>query len=186
MPGDVTQLLSAIDSGDPKAAEDLLPLVHQELRRLAASRMASERPGHTLHATALVHEAYLRLVQESNQQWQNRSQFFAVAAETMRRILVDRARRRLSLKRGGNLERTDVDWLELPLAADDALILRVHGALDEFAAEDPVKANVVKLKFFVGLTSEEIGGILGLNEKTVRRHWSFAKAWLFENMSGDL
>jgi RNA polymerase sigma factor (TIGR02999 family) len=183
MPGDVTQLLSAIDSGDPQAAEELLPLVYQELRRLAASRMANERPGHTLQATALVHEAYLRLVQESNQQWQNRSQFLAVAAETMRRILVDRARRRLSLKRGGNLERTDVDWLELPLAADDSLILRVHGALDEFAAEDPVKANVVKLKFFLGLTSEEIGVILGLNEKTVRRHWSFAKAWLFENMS---
>ncbi len=185
MLGDVTQLLSAIDSGDPKAAEELLPLVYQELRRLAAYKMANERADHTLQATALVHEAYVRLVQESNQQWQNRSQFFAVAAETMRRILVDRARRRLSRKRGGDFQRTEVDWLELPVAADDALVLRVHDALDELTAEDPVKADVVKLKFFVGLTSEEIAAMLGLNEKTVRRHWSFAKAWLQQAMSGD-
>ena len=184
MPGDLTQLLDA-DSGDPKAAEELLPLVYEELRRLAAHKMATERSGHTLQATALVHEAYLRLVQESRQQWQNRSQFFAVAAETMRRILVDRARRRQSLKRGGNFERTEVDFLELPVAADDSLVLRVHEALDELAAEDPVKAEVVKLKFFVGLTSDEIAAILGVNEKTVRRHWSFAKAWLVQNMSGD-
>ena len=134
MPGDVTQLLSAIDSGDPKAAEELLPLVYEELRRLAAHKMAGERAGHTLQAMALVHEAYLRLVQESQQQWRNRSQFFAIAAETMRRILVDRARRRKSLKRGGNLERTEVDFLELPQAADDELVLRVHGALDALAA----------------------------------------------------
>ena len=183
MSGDVTQILSAIDSGDPKAVEQLLPLVYEELRRLAAHKMANERPGQTLQATALVHEAYLRLVQESNHQWQNRSQFFAVAAETMRRILVDRARRRQSLKRGGNFERTEVDLVELPVAADDSLVLRVHGALDELAVEDPVKAEVVKLKFFVGLSSEEVASVLGLNEKTVRRHWSFAKAWLFQNMS---
>jgi len=185
MPSDVTQLLSAIDSGDPKASEELLPLVYEELRRLAAHKMANERAGHTLQATALVHEAYLRLVRESKQQWHNREQFFAVAAETMRRILVDRARRRQSLKRGGNLERTEVDWLELPQPSDDSLVLRVHGALDRLAAEDPVKAEVVKLKFFVGLTSEEIATILDLNEKTVRRHWSFAKAWLFQKFSDD-
>ena len=184
MPGDVTRLLSAIDSGEPKAAEELLPLVYEELRRLAAHKMANERAGHTLQATALVHEAYLRLVHESQQQWQNRSQFLAVAAETMRRILVDRARRRQSLKRGGNFERTEADLLELPIPADDSLVLRVHDALDELAAEDPLKAEVVKLKFFVGLTSGEIATIVGLNEKTVRRHWSFAKAWLFQSMAG--
>jgi RNA polymerase sigma factor (TIGR02999 family) len=183
MPGDVTQLLCAIDAGDPKAAEQLLPLVYEELRRLAAHKMAGERAGHTLQATALVHEAYLRLVKESQQQWQNRSQFIAVAAETMRRILVDRARRRQSQKRGGDFQRTEVDCLELPVPGDDVLVLKVHEALNELAEEDPVKAEVVKLKFFVGLTSEEIAPVLHLNEKTVRRHWSFAKAWLFQNMS---
>jgi RNA polymerase sigma factor (TIGR02999 family) len=186
MNGDVTQLLCAIDAGDPKAAEQLLPLVYEELRRLAAHKMAGERAGHTLQATALVHEAYLRLVKESQQQWQNRSQFIAVAAETMRRILVDHARRRQSQKRGGDFQRTEVDFLELPVAGDDALVLKVHEALNELAEEDPVKAEVVKLKFFVGLTSEEIASVLDLNEKTVRRHWSFAKAWLFQNMSGGV
>lgn len=186
MPGDVTQLLCAIDAEDPKAAEQLLPLVYEELRRLAAHKMAGERAGHTLQATALVHEAYLRLVKESQQHWQNRSQFIAVAAETMRRILVDRARRRQSQKRGGDLQRTEVDLLELPVAGDDALVLRVHEALNALAEEDPVKAEVVKLKFFVGLSSEEIAPVLDLNEKTVRRHWSFAKAWLFKNMSGGV
>lgn len=183
MSGEATQLLEAIDSGDPKAAHQLLPLVYAELRRLAAHKMSGERAGHTLQATALVHEAYLRLVQESNHLWKNRSQFLAVAAETMRRILVDRARRRLSLKRGGNLEQTEVDWVELPGAPDDTLILRVHDALEALALEDPIKAQVVKLKFFVGLTSEETASILGLNEKTVRRHWTFAKAWLFQKIS---
>lgn len=186
MPGDVTQLLCAIDAGDPKAAEQLLPLVYEELRRLAAHKMAGEKAGHTLQATALVHEAYLRLVKESQQQWQNRSQFIAVAAETMRRILVDRARRRQSQKRGGDFQRTEVDFLELPVPSEDALVLKVHEALNALAEEDPVKAEVVKLKFFVGLTSEEIAPVLGLNEKTVRRHWSFAKAWLFQKMSGGV
>lgn len=182
---DVTRLLDAIQQGDPQATEELLPLVYEELRRVAAAKMARENPGHTLQPTALVHEAYLRLVQESQQQWQNRSQFFAMAAETMRRILVDRARRRQALKRGGDLERTELDLLELPVPADDSLVLKVHEALDALATEDPAKAEVVKLKFFVGLTSEEIAAILGLNEKTVRRHWSFAKAWLFQKMSAD-
>jgi RNA polymerase sigma factor (TIGR02999 family) len=176
MLGDVTQLLSAIHSGDPKAAEELLPLIYEELRRLAAHKMAGEPSGHTLQATALVHEAYLRLVQESNQRWRNRSQFFAVAAQAMRRILVDRARRHQRLKRGRNFKRTNVDLVELPIAADDSLVLRVHEKLDELAVEDPVKAEVVKLKFFVGLTNPEIGSVLSLNERTVRRHWVFAQA----------
>jgi RNA polymerase sigma factor (TIGR02999 family) len=183
MPGDVTQILHAIDSGDPKAADELLPLVYDELRKLAAFKMAGESPGQTLQATALVHEAYLRLVNESHGHWKNRSQFLAVASETMRRILVDRARRRQSLKRGGHYQRTEVDWVELPVAADDELILKVHEALDALAQEDPAKAEVVKLKFFVGLATEEIASLMHLNEKTVRRHWSFAKAWLFRAIS---
>ena len=162
----------------------MLPLVYEELRRLAAAKMANEKPGQTLQPTALVHEAYLRLVKESQHGWKNRSHFFAVAAETMRRILVDRARRRLAAKRGGNLKRTELDWFQAPLTNDDSLVLRVHETLDELAAEDGVKAEIVKLKFFVGLTSEEIAALLELSEKTVRRHWAFAKAWLHQAMSG--
>lgn len=182
---DVTRLLNYIEQGDPKAADELLPLVYGELRRLAASKMAGEKAGHTLQATALVHEAYLKLVKEAQQQWHNRSQFFAVASETMRRILVDRARRRRSLKRGGHYQRTEVDWVELPVPAADEVVLKVHETLDALAAEDPVKAEVVKLKFFVGLTNREIASLMNLNEKTVRRHWSFAKAWLFQEMSSE-
>lgn len=182
---DVTRLLNCIDQGDPQAAEELLPLVYDELRRLAAHKMAGENAGQTLQATALVHEAYLRLVSESHQQWRNRSQFFAVASETMRRILVDRARRRRSLKRGGHYRRTEVDWVALPVPADDEGVLKVHEALDALAAEDPEKAEVVKLKFFVGLTNGEIASLMNLNEKTVRRHWSFAKAWLFQTLSDE-
>ena len=177
---DITRILN-ID--DPKASEELLPLVYEELRRLATSNMAHERAGHTLQATALVHEAYLKMSREANDRWDNRGQYFAVAAETMRRILVDRARRRLSKKRGGDYQRTEIDFVELPTAADDDLVLRVHEALDELAVTEPLKAEVVKLKFFVGLSSEEIGQLLKIHEKTVRRHWSFAKAWLVQAMS---
>ena len=176
-------MLESIDQGSLQAADELLPLVYDELRRLAASKMANERPGHTLQATALVHEAYLKLVHESKQRWKNRSQFFAVAAETMRRLLVDRARRRQSLKRGGDYQKTEIDWLALPIPADDDLVLRVHEALETLAKEDAVKAEVVKLKFFVGLKSAEIGSLLNISEKTVRRHWSYAKAWLFQSIS---
>lgn len=179
----VSRILNCIQQGDPRAADELLPLVYEELRRLAASKMAGEEAGHTLQATALVHEAYLKLVQESQHQWQNRSQFIAVASETMRRILVDRARRRRSVKRGGHYQRTEVDWVELPIPADDEVVLKVHEALDELAAEDPEKAEIVKLKFFVGLGNREIASLMGVNEKTVRRHWSFAKAWLFQAMT---
>jgi len=180
---DLTRILQSIEEGSPQAAEELLPLVYDELRRLAASKMAHEPGSHTLQATALVHEAWIKLNQQSKQQHRNRSQFFATASETMRRILVDRARRRLSQKRGGHYERTEVDWISLPAADNDDLVLKVHEALDALAAEDSVKAEVVKLKFFVGLKSEEIASILEVNEKTVRRHWSFAKAWLYQSMS---
>lgn len=179
----VTRILGCIQQGDPRAADELLPLVYEELRRLAASKMAGENAGHTLQATALVHEAYLKLVQESQHQWQNRSQFIAVASETMRRILVDRARRRRSVKRGGHYQLTEVDWVELPIPADDEVVLKVHESLDELAAVDPEKAEVVKLKFFAGLSNREIASLMAVNEKTVRRHWSFAKAWLYQAMA---
>ncbi len=179
---DVTRLLEAIQAGQPQAAEELLPLVYDELRRIAAVKMAQEQPGQTLQPTALVHEAWLRLSAQADARWQNREQFYAVAAETMRRILVDRARRRLTRKHGGGLERVDWDAVELPVPGDDAVVLEVHDALVRLAAEDPVKAEVVKLRFFVGLDNAEIAALLGVSEKTVQRHWSFARAWLFRVM----
>jgi RNA polymerase sigma factor (TIGR02999 family) len=180
----VTEILAAAGAGNEQAAETLLPLVYEELRRLAAARMAREAPGQTLQATALVHEAWLRLSRESHSTWRNREQFYAMAAETMRRILVDRARRRRSRKHGGELERVDLDAVELPSPADDALVLEVHEALAGLMAEDPQKALVVKLRFFVGLNNAEVAALLGVSEKTVRRHWAFAKAWLFRAMRG--
>ena len=175
---DVTQFLGAMDGDDPKSAEELLPLVYEELRRLAAHKMANEVPGQTLQPTALVHEAWLRLSQQSRSEWKNREQFYAVAAEVMRRILVDRARRRRTRKHGGDLERADLDGAELVLPLDDDLVLQVHEALDRLSAEDFEKAQVVKLRFFVGLENAEVATLLGVSEKTVQRHWSFAKAWV--------
>jgi RNA polymerase sigma factor (TIGR02999 family) len=182
--GQVTQLLEAAGTGGEQAAEKLLPLVYDELRRLAAAKLSREAPGQTLQATALVHEVWLRLSGESHSTWRNREQFYAMAAETMRRILVDRARRRRSRKHGANLERVDLDAVELPSPADDALVLEVHEALEALTAEDPQKALVVKLRFFVGLDNAEVAALLGVSEKTVRRHWAFAKAWLFRAMRG--
>jgi RNA polymerase sigma factor (TIGR02999 family) len=179
---EVTRILETFEGGDPKAAAELLPLVYDELRRLAAAKMANEAPGHTLQPTALVHEAWLRLSQQSRTTWKNREQFYAMAAEVMRRILVDRARRRRSRKHGGDLERVELDAVELPVPADDALVLDVHDALERLAAEDPEKAAVVKLRFFVGLENSEVAALLGVSEKTVQRHWAFAKAWLFRAM----
>jgi RNA polymerase sigma factor (TIGR02999 family) len=163
----------------------LLALVYDELRRLAAAKLANEAPGQTLQATALVHEAWLRLSRESHSTWSNREHFYAMAAETMRRILVDRARRRRTIKHGGAMERVDVDAVDLPAPFDEALVLEVHEALEDLAAEDPQKAQVVKLRFFVGLNNAEVAALLGVSEKTVRRHWTFAKAWLFRAMRGD-
>jgi RNA polymerase sigma factor (TIGR02999 family) len=181
---EATRILEAVERGDSKAAEELLPLVYDELRRLAAARVANEAPGQTLQPTALVHEAWLRLSQQSRATWKNREQFYAVAAEVMRRILVDRARRRRSRKHGGDLERVDLDAMELPVPADDALVLDVHEALEKLTLEDPEKAEVVKLRFFVGLENSEVAALLGVSEKTVQRHWAFAKAWLFRAMRG--
>jgi RNA polymerase sigma factor (TIGR02999 family) len=177
-----TQIVDAVDAGDAQAAEKLLPLVYEELRKLAAQKMANEAPGQTLQPTALVHEVWLRLAQQSRAHWKNREQFYAVASEVMRRILVDRARRHGSGKHGGGLERVDLDVVESVVRDEDALVLQVHDALARLEAEDAVKAEVVKLRFFVGLGNSEIAAILGVSEKTVQRHWAFAKAWLFRAM----
>jgi len=185
MPGDVTQLLSAIDSGDPNAAEELLPLVYDELRKLAAARMAHERDGHTLQPTALVHEAWLRLGADAQPSWQNRAHFFAAAAEAMRRILVERARRRLAAKRGGGAERVELDAIEFPSpAGDDDGMLRVNEALEKFAGVDPRKADLVKMRYFVGLSFDETAAALGIAVPTAKQWWAYARAWLSVELRG--
>jgi RNA polymerase sigma factor (TIGR02999 family) len=179
---EVTQILEAIDQGNPKAAEQLLPLVYDELRKLAAHKMANERPGHTLQPTALVHEAWLRLVGGEASKFENRTHFFAAAAEAMRRILVESARRKKRLKHGGQLERVDFDAMELPLPMPDDELLALDEALDRLSTVDSRAAEVVKLCFFVGLTQPQAASELGLSLSTVERLWSFARAWLFREM----
>jgi RNA polymerase sigma factor (TIGR02999 family) len=177
---DVTRILSAIEQGDPQAAEQLLPLVYEELRRLAAQKLAQETPGQTLQATALVHEAYLRLVDvEKVQRWDSRGHFFAAAAEAMRRILVENARRRRTEKHGGQLRRVDIEEAQ-SLAeppADDLLAL--DEALDQLAAEDPIKAELVKLRCFAGLSHQDAAQALGISRATADRYWAYAKTWLY-------
>ena len=175
-------MLDAMARGEACAAEELLPIVYEELRRIASAKMAREAPGQTLQPTALVHEVWLRLSQQSRSDWKNREQFYAVAAEVMRRILVDRARRRRSRKHGGDLERVELDAVEIAGVENDELVLRVHETLERFAEEDPEKAQVVKMRFFVGLEYAEIATLLGVSEKTVQRHWAYAKAWLTRAM----
>ena len=180
---DVTQILQAIEHGDARAANELLPLVYQELRRLAAHKMANEASGHTLQPTALVHEAYLRLVGSSQpQQWDGRGHFFAAAAEAMRRILVDRAREKQALKRGGDLKRVDLDAVELPSPMPDDELLALDEALDRLSTVDTRAADMVKLCFFVGLTQEEAARELGVSLSTAERVWGFARAWLLREV----
>ncbi len=167
------------------AARQLLPLVYQELRRLAAHKLANESPGQTLQATALVHEAWLRLNDSSRQEWHGREHFFSAAAEAMRRILVENARRKLRLRHGGGQQRVDVDAIDLPIAQEDEKCLRVNEALDRLAATDPRKAEVVKLRVFAGLQVREIAALWNASEKTVHRDWTFAKAWLSRELKGD-
>jgi RNA polymerase sigma factor (TIGR02999 family) len=183
---DITHILAKIESGDPAAAEQLLPLVYDELRKLAAAKLAHEKPGQTLQATALVHEAYLRLVdQTSPQQWDNQRHFFAAAAEAMRRILIERARQKRSLKRGGDQQRVELADIEpavLPLACDD--LLGLDDALQKLEQQHPRKAELVKLRFYAGLTTAQAAQSLGVSVTTAENDWSYARAWLRLEMSG--
>jgi RNA polymerase sigma factor (TIGR02999 family) len=183
---DVTQILHALEQGDPHAASQLLPLVYNELRRLAAHKLTAEAPGQTLQATALVHEAYLRLVgKDKDQQWDSRGHFFAAAAEAMRRILVENVRRKRSLKQGGGRAREDVD--EVQLAAPEPVedLLALDEALEKLAARDPVKAELVKLRYFAGLTIEEAAAALGISPATAKRYWTYTRTWLYQEIAGN-
>ncbi len=179
----ITQLLASLPVGDARSATTLLPLVYDELRRMAAGKMAREMPGHTLQATALVHEAWLRLVASEHQTWQNRAHFFGAAAEAMRRILVENARRKHGLKHGGNWQRVDWDGLDLPSFPPDEQVMAIDEALSELANVGPVEAEVVKLRFFAGMEYSEIATLLKLSERTVHRYWAFAKVWLYQYLS---
>jgi RNA polymerase sigma factor (TIGR02999 family) len=179
---DVTQVLQAIGRGDGRASDELLPLVYDELRRLAAARMAQEAAGQTLQPTALVHEAWLRMVKDGERNWQNRAHFFGAAAEAMRRILIENARRKSRLKRGGDQARIDIEQLELAATTPDDKVLLIDDALERLQTEDPEKARIVVLKFFGGLTNQEVAENLGVTERTIERQWAFAKAWLFRSI----
>jgi RNA polymerase sigma factor (TIGR02999 family) len=182
---DVTCILSAIEQGDPQAAEQLLPLVYDELRRLAARRLAHEQCGQTLQATALVHEAYLRLVDvDKAEQWNCRGHFFAAAAEAMRRILIEDARRKGRVKHGGGRARIDLDHVDLAADGTGEDLLALDEALERLTAEEPVAAEVVKLRYFAGLTTDQAATTLGISLRTANRHWAYAKAWLFQQMKG--
>lgn len=175
---DVTHILDRAQQGDPKAAEELLPLAYNELRSIAAQKMAREAPGNTLQPTALVHEAWLRLGGDNPPRWENRGHFFAAAAEAMRRILVERARRRLAAKRGAGIEHVDADAFELPAPMTDETLLDLNDALEKFAVEQPRKAELVKLRYFVGLSFEEAAMTLGIAVPTAKLWWAYSRAWL--------
>lgn len=177
----VTQLLKAIDAGDPRVADQLLPLVYEELRKLAAARMAQEKPGHTLQPTALVHEAWIRLVDPADQKtWNGRGHFFGAAAEAMRRILVESARRKARLRHGGDMQRADVDQIDIAAPTSDDRLVQVSEALDKLEQEAPEAARIVKLRYFAGLTQEQVAETLGISLRTAERQWTWAKAWLFQ------
>jgi RNA polymerase sigma factor (TIGR02999 family) len=179
---DITRILNNLPATDPNAAAELLPLVYEELRKLARAKMSNELPNHTLQATALVHEAYLRIVGNDEQSWANRAHFFAAAAEAMRRILIDHARRRRAVRHGGGKEHEPLEELSIAAPGDDDELLAVHDALEKLTAQDAQKAELVKLKYFAGLTTEEAANVLGLSTPTAKRHWAFARAWLFREI----
>ena len=179
---DVTRILNAMERGDAQATDELLPLVYEELRLLAAQKLSHEPPGQTLQATALVHEVYLRLVGDEPQSWENRGHFFAAAAEAMRRILVERARHRRSAKQGGSLQRVALDEAVSSIEDPKEDILALDDALDQLAAEDDKLAQVVKLRYFAGLTLSQIADVLGVTRRTVDRHWALGRAWLYQEM----
>ena len=180
---ELTVILQQLEQGNPQAADQLLPLVYEELRKLAAQKMARESPGQTLQATALVHEAWLRLGGDAQPAWENRGHFFAAAAEAMRRILIDNARRKQTRRHGGGAQRVNLDGLQLAADLDDEQLLALSEALERFAAHDARKAELVKLRFFVGLTNEEAARVLGVAEPTAKRDWAYARAWLFREMN---
>ncbi len=183
---DVTRILNAIEQGDEKASEKLLPLVYEELRHLAAQKMMHERPGQTLQATALVHEAYIRLLEGAEQNWNSRGHFFKAAAEAMRRILVENARRKKRLKRGGKRERLALDKVAITADEPDIDLVALDEALAKLEADDPEKAGIVKLRYFAGLTNSQAAEILKISIATANRHWSYARSWLFQEISkGD-
>jgi RNA polymerase sigma factor (TIGR02999 family) len=187
---DVTRLLSAIEQGDPRAAGQLLPLVYDELRKLAASKLAQETPGQTLQATALVHEAYVRLVSTSpegaTREWQGRGHFFAAAAEAMRRILVEKARRKRRQKHGGGLPRADIQLANIASPMPDEDLLALDEAMARLAAEDPIRARLVQMRFYAGLSNEEAARVLGISAATAKRYWRHARAWLHREIGkGD-
>ncbi len=181
---DVTRILSQINDGDPSAAEQLLPLVYEELRKLAAAKMAQEKPDQTLQATALVHEAYVRLVDvDKAQHWDSRGHFFAAAAEAMRRILVERARRRRRMRHGGAFKRLGLDVNAITANSPTDDILAVHEALTRFESESPMKANIVKLRFFAGMSTSEAANALGISLATAERYWTYARCWLHAELA---
>jgi len=179
---DVTQILERVEQGDPKAAEELLPLVYEELRKLAAHNLAQEAAGNTLQPTALVHEAWLRLVGAPGQDWNSRNHFFMAAAQAMRRILIERARHKSRLKRGGDRQRVHLEELELATNADSETLLLIEEAMERLAKADPVKARLVDLRFFTGLNLEEAAQVLGVSTPTAKRYWAYARAWLFQEI----
>jgi RNA polymerase sigma factor (TIGR02999 family) len=182
---EVTRILSAIEAGDPRAAEHLLPLVYDELRKLAAAKLGQEKPGQTLEATALVHEAYVRLVDvDKAQQWDSRGHFFAAAAEAMRRILVDRAREKGREKRGGKLQKVNIDAIDVVTSATPDQLLAIDEALARLADDDPEAAGLVKLRYFAGMTIDEAGKAIGISTATAYRHWNYARAWLYGELCG--
>ena len=184
-PGAATQLLVAWGAGNRQALDEMLPLVYEELHRLAARYLSRERPDHTLQPTALVHEAYLRLINQRHVDWRNRAQFLVLAASVMRRILVNHARDRAAAKRVGGRERVSISLIEAPSGGPDVDLIALEEALERLAALDPRKARVVELRFFGGLTTEEVAEVLEVSRATVEREWSFARAWLYDAMEGS-
>ncbi len=180
---DVTRILESIEHGEPRAADQLLPLVYRELRRLAAAKIANKAPHQTLQATALVHEAWQRLVGEGNPPFANRAHFFAAAAEAMRRILLDNARRKRAIRHGGDQQRVNLAEVEVAAPGDSDQLMAVNEALDKLAATNAIQADVVKLRYFVGMTNLEVAEALGLSERTVKNYWSHARAWLFREIN---
>jgi RNA polymerase sigma factor (TIGR02999 family) len=181
---DITLVLQAVEEGE-QSSERLLPMVYEELRKLAHARMANERAGHTLQATALVHEAWLRLAGSGEQEWSNKAHFFAAAAEAMRRVLIDRGRSKQAVRHGGGWKRIGFEFIDRPAEAPDDTLMLVSEAVDALATEDPKAAEFVKLRFFAGLTVEEASLALGVTDRTGRRYWRFARVWLFEQLNRE-